>query len=95
MIKKEIIKQTVWYGTTNIKTKKTIYHGYIPMERLTKFGGLTKEKINGNSRLCQKRWGVKNSNGDYVSTLEMENIVLNRKRVCKRCLKFFDIHNNK
>jgi len=92
-MEREGVKKTdiVWNRADNETETYSSYHGYYNRTRKgLYFYKDNYEGYKGSAALCNKNMGISEDGEVFIPTNELENHGLQRKYVCKRCLKIYD-----
>ncbi len=89
--KRKLLKQSdiVWSAVPNESDTAESFHGYYAAERVGGIGIYTGEKHNGNSSLCNHKYGISEDGDTFVAIELVESTPLVADHACKRCLKIF------
>lgn len=79
----------VWTWMENEDATHSALHCYYGRKREDDIGRYTGETHDGNSALCNKKYGVSEDGSSFLAIDEIVPSKLDEEKACKRCLKIY------
>lgn len=80
----------VWAWMENETATHSALHCYYSRQRKDSTGMYTGERHDGNSALCNRRYGISEDGDSFLQIDKIEPSELIRTAACKKCLKIYD-----
>lgn len=79
----------VWTWMENHDASHSALHCYYGRKRKDDVGRFTGETHDGNSALCNKKFGISEDGSSFLSIDKIVSDLLDESLACKRCLKIY------
>jgi len=87
---KRDIDKLVWTWMENETRTHSALHCYYSRKRKDSVGRYTGETHDGNSALCNKKYGISEDGDSFLPIDKIIPSELNEKAACKSCLKIYN-----
>ena len=87
---RKIEGKLVWTWMENEDATHAALHCYYGAKRKDLLGKYTGDTHDGNSALCNKRYGISEDGDSFLPIDKIIASPLNEEKACKRCLKIYN-----